>query len=264
MHTSYPNLSNAQTSRYRKLQQRKYRDREGLFIAEGLRTVEQIVRGGNLEVVCVLVLEGVFHEYEFLSSVRDVFVADKDQFAALCDTEHSQGIIAIVSIPTDVTPLSLSKITHGLILATDSIQDPGNLGSLYRSASWFGVDALILGKGSVDIYNTKTVRSTAGALGSVPTLSGFEMAAVLDEMMMTGWGVYLLDAGDGAISLSEVTPAAKSILVVGNEGNGISRQLYHDDRFMRVIIPGNADQVESLNAAISGSIALYEFATSRR
>jgi TrmH family RNA methyltransferase len=145
----------------------------------------------------------------------------------------------------------------GLIIATDAIQDPGNLGTIIRTASWFGVQGLLLGKGTVDHFHPKVVRSTAGATGSIPFIDR-DLKELLPLFEGRGWRVVLLDTGAGSSPLRELKTRGKTIIVVGNEANGIDPLLYVNGRKRtRISSPRKTESVESLNAAIATSIALY-------
>ncbi|MCH8524222.1 MAG: RNA methyltransferase [Balneolales bacterium] len=264
MNKQYPLLSKARWSSFRKLKQRKFRELEGKFLAEGLRTVQQIVDSGQLEIECIIFMEGVVLDFHALDASVSIYVVSAEQFCELADTQQSQGVVAVVMAPAGFHTDSFEHLDDGTLLVVDAIQDPGNMGALYRSAAWFGAKGFILGKGSVDLFNPKTVRSTAGALGSVPVVYGADIQEIFDTLLRFGWSIYLLDAGDGAVPLPDLKLTSKSVLVVGNEGNGIDPILRNDARYTRVLIPGNSHRVESLNAAISGSIALYSLIVNKK
>lgn len=256
-------ISKAQTSKLRKLRQRKYRDELGLFIAEGIRTVDQVVKLGKVRVEAVVVdaaqNDRVFSEIGTDLRGVPVFMADSHIFADLCDTEQSQGVLAVCEIPSEMGISDLSSIRGGFLLATDGVQDPGNLGTLFRTAAWFGAAGVLLGDGTVDLFNPKVVRSTVGAIGVLPWLR-MDLVEGLGFLRGSGWDVALLDVGEGAEELGRGGFAPKSIIVVGNEANGISLDLVQAG-FRRVFIPGRSDNVESLNASVAGAVAMYEISS---
>lgn len=247
--------SNNQIKLLRKLSQKKYREREGLFLAEGERTVEQVVENGLVEVETVFVEERFKVEENWFKGI-EVCVLEDEILAEVADTDNPQGILAVCKMPDEIQPEKLAN-QSGVIVATDAIQDPGNMGTILRTAAWFGAKALIAGKGTVDVYHPKVVRSTAGATGSIPVLSG-ELEDILAGLESAGWKALLLDGGEEAEPLGSVQPAKKTVLVVGNEGNGINRVLLHSGRKKVKIesAPGRG-KVESLNAAVAVSIALW-------
>lgn len=247
------NASNNEIKLLRKLARKKYRENEQRFVVEGERAVEQVLENGLVEVETVFVVEGkaVSDEWSAFSASIEADVLDE-----VADTENPQGILAVCKMPDEISTNELRE-KSGIIVATDAIQDPGNMGTILRTAAWFGAKALIAGKGNVDVYHPKVVRSTAGATGSIPVLSG-ELEEIFTELEANGWQILLLDGGAESVSLRSVQPAKKTIIVVGNEGNGISESLLHSDRTkVRIESAPGQDKVESLNAAIAVSIALW-------
>jgi TrmH family RNA methyltransferase len=245
--------SNNQISLLRKLNQRKHRVKEQLFLAEGERTIEQILVNGLIDVVDIFIKPSRLDRFANLH--KKMHLVEKAVFDEISDTESPQGIVAICRMPDEC---SCNKISpkNGLLVATDSIQDPGNLGTIIRTAVWYGAVGLILGAGSVDVYNPKVVRSTAGATGVLPVCSG-NLIDILPTLEKDGWQTLLLDASEGATSIHKQPKHAKIILVAGNEANGINPALIHPAR-KRVLLPASTPQqfVESLNAGVAMSIAL--------
>jgi TrmH family RNA methyltransferase len=249
--------SNNEIKLLRKLNRKKYREKELRFIVEGERAVEQVIENGLVEVETVFVAEG-----KAVSSQLSAFSVwvEPEVFDEVADTENPQGILAVCKMPDEIDPEELAN-ESGIIVVTDAIQDPGNMGTILRTAAWFGAKALIAGKGSVDVYNPKVVRSTAGATGSIPILSG-DLEEILREMEKSGWEILLLDGGGGSINLGSVQPKEKTVLVVGNEGNGINEVLLNTGlKKVKIESAGNTEKVESLNAAVAVSIALWAVAT---
>lgn len=245
--------SNNEIKLLRKLNRKKYREKEQRFIVEGERSVEQVVENGLVEVETVFVLEGKAVSDQL--SAISAFV-EEDVFSEVADTENPQGILAVCKMPKEINPEELAE-ESGIIVATDAIQDPGNLGTILRTAAWFGAKALIAGKGSVDVYHPKVVRSTAGATGSIPVITG-ELEEIFEELEKSGWEILLLDGGDESVNLGSVQPTPKTVLVVGNEGNGISEKLLNSRRKkIRIESAPGQEKVESLNAAVALSIALW-------
>ena len=246
--------SNNQIKQLRKLGQRKNREKQRLFFVEGKRAVEQVVENNLIEVLEIFVTEA--ESENFIASSKNVFVLESSTFNEVADTENPQGVLAVCKMPNEVDSLSLVQ-EKGIIVAFDRIQDPGNMGTMIRTASWFGAKAMIIGKGSVDIYNPKVVRSTMGATGVLPSATG-ELNTIFEQLEQQGWKVLLLDGNPGAMKLQDVGTHEKIILVVGNEANGIDPDLITENR-ARVMIPcfGDGMGVESLNAAMALGIALY-------
>lgn len=247
--------SNNEIKLLRKLNRKKYREKEQRFIVEGERAVEQVLEHGLVDVDTVFVAEG-FKVQEESFKGTEICVLEDPVFAEVADTENPQGILAICKMPDETQPETLAG-ESGIIVATDAIQDPGNMGTILRTASWFGAKALLAGKGSVDVYHPKVVRSTAGATGSIPVLTG-DLSEIFGNLEQSGWKIMLLDGGCESIPLRSVQPSGKTILVVGNEGNGIDKKLFNSGRKIVSIesAPGQQN-VESLNAAVALSIGLW-------
>jgi len=242
--------SNNQLKLWRKLQQTKYRKKEGLFLAEGERCVEQIVENGFLKVESIILEKGYRAGFEFEGAVFEV---EPSEFENLSDTDTPQGILAVCEVPDESDDLHQKQ--SGLIVAFDAVQDPGNVGTIIRTAAWFGAAGLLMGHGTADPLHPKVVRSTAGATGALDYVKG-DIAELIAEFENKGWRVYLMDGGSDSIKLQSIKPEKKSILVVGNEGNGISEELFISGR-TSVRIPGDDSVVESLNAAIAMGIGMY-------
>jgi TrmH family RNA methyltransferase len=242
-------LSRQKRTDIRKLSTKKHRISSGQFIAEGRRSVEQILRNGRLKVVAVIT-DG----REAPDTASPVHILTKADFAALRTTEQSQGVIAICERPPPMAASELIRAT-GVVLAVDGLQDPGNLGTLIRTAAWFGVAGLFLGSGTADPFQPKVVRSTAGATGAVPYATG-DIRSFLREAASAGRPVYALDGGPASSGLTEIKPDPAAVLVVGNEGMGLSDEV-RAAGYRSVAIRGLSDVVESLNAAVAAAIALH-------
>jgi TrmH family RNA methyltransferase len=295
--SSHSVLPKSLLKRYTALKQKKYRNRYQLFVAEGLRTVEQLIgtlnAGSSEEISCaaeaLILPESAFinanvkKEYEALigklnsaytgsaQQRPDVYTADAKSLSQLSDTRQTQGVIGIFQMPFEAHMQNWLAVLHhpestgtSLILALDDISDPGNMGTLCRSAAWFGFDGLMMSRGCVDLFNPKVVRSTAGALGNL-SFAECKLSEELKGLHDAGYHVFLLDLNAKAISIYDAfkhavnnhqdsSDALKLVIVIGNEAHGISQELR--EQFTAVFIPGSSSAVESLNAGVSGSIAM--------
>jgi len=248
--------SNRKLKEWKKLLMSKYRRKEGLFIAEGIRCVEQILETGSVEVKELLIEQGTRFDERLKTAGKPIYELESDDFQSVSDTDNPQGVVAVCKtpVPADIGELAQSD---GLIAVTDAIQDPGNLGTIIRTASWFGVSGLIFGTGTVDPFHPKVVRSTAGATGALPYATG-DLEQIFRDLEEKERKIYLLAGEGGAKPLGQIKPDKKSVLVVGNEANGISRSLMTPGR-EAVKIEGGSKNVESLNAGVALSIGLYRF-----
>ncbi|MDZ7806410.1 MAG: RNA methyltransferase [Gracilimonas sp.] len=250
------NASNNEIKLLRKLNRKKYREKEQRFIVEGERAVEQVLENSLVDVEAVFVGERIKVQEGWFKGVA-VRLLEADVLDEVADTENTQGILAVCKMPEEIQPEKLAG-ESGIIVATDAIQDPGNMGTILRTAAWFGARALIAGKGSVDVYHPKVVRSTAGATGSIPVLTG-DLEDIFRKLEGSGWEILLLDGGQGAEDLGSIQPTEKTVLVVGNEGNGISENILNSNRRkVKIESSPGQEKVESLNAAVAVSIALFQ------
>ncbi len=257
-------MSNSLQTTIRDLHLRRGRERRGLALAEGVRLLEEalaagvVVRGAAVSPV----LEGTPRGQALKAAleragVRLETVSDRD-LAALADTETPQGIIAIVEPRRwSWSDLAVSGARPALVLA--GVQDPGNVGTILRTALGLGAAGVVALRGTAELYNPKVVRGSMGALFRLPAI-----AATEEELL--AWagerGVELWVADmDGAPLPKASPPAAPLALVLGNEGAGVPEALAAR-AVRRVAIP-LAPDVESLNVATAAAILLYEVTRDR-
>ncbi|HZV12800.1 MAG TPA: RNA methyltransferase [Candidatus Kapabacteria bacterium] len=243
-------LSEARYTRLRALLQKKMREKYGEFIVEGKRLVAEALHSGwKVHFVCVQ--EERVDQLPFLSSQTvPVYTLPEDKFAEISATEHSQGVIAVLDAKNE--PLKIPTKEKSIVLALDSIADPGNVGTIIRSADWFGVDAVLLGKGCAELYNPKTVRSTMGSIFRVPTEES-NLFTTLPEYRKQGYQVYATTTSDTLLD-RKFSFAPKSLLLIGSEAEGISHELLAlADHKVTIKKYGGG---ESLNAAMATAVAL--------
>lgn len=243
----------------RKLSKRKHRYKEKLWLAEGMRCAEQILNNNPDAVLQIFISTDFSEAPSFIPSPAKIFSLEPNLLNSLSDTETPQGILAICKMPEEIQPRHIAANRIGVILALDAIQDPGNLGTIIRTASWFNVTAILAGTGTTDPFQPKTVRSTAGATGKIPIISG-KLTEMLTLFHTYQWEISLLDSDKESEPIQQVKKADKQILVFGNEGNGISHEIKNLG-FPSIEIPGNKKNVESLNVAMACGISLYHFST---
>ncbi|NTW11261.1 MAG: RNA methyltransferase [Chlorobiaceae bacterium] len=257
-----PAVSKARFKRYLKLHQKKYRESEGLFLAEGLRTVRELCMSmpsaGMLE--ALLVRDGSALDLEFAAKLKErIFSMTETECSRLAGTSTSQGIIGIFRKPDEEPGGGYGagkEKTASFIIAFDDVQDPGNAGTIMRTAAWFGCDALVWSSGSADPYNAKSVRSSAG---SIFALRHYQAVNLHDELeRLAGEGYTIVAASlDGRDFRDFTSWPAKLVLVIGNEANGVSgpvRETAH--RMVRIPHGGGKPRVESLNASVSAAILI--------
>lgn len=254
-------LSAAALKRFGKLQQKKYREEEGLFVAEGLRTVRELLLAMHEPAMLVALIFAPGHADDLDEAHQFAdrcYEADAAAFSRLSATENSQGVIAILRQPRfPGLDRQLAAPGGRFVVALDGVQDPGNAGTILRTAAWFGADALLCGPGTVDLYNPKTVRSSAGSLFSQPHYRTDDLALELHRLRAEGFELLSSSLEGEELSLSADLPRRK-VLVIGNEANGVTPEVQSlSDHLLRIPHKGPAPRVESLNAATSAAILIH-------
>lgn len=242
-------LSKAASKLIRKLSLKKNREETGLFIAEGEKVVYDLLHGG-LKAKLVVATDPALLEKKQLPENRCFCSAD--EMKSLSSLSSPPGLLAVFYQP-DKSPDSVLESGNRFLVA-DGIKDPGNLGTLIRTAHWFGLDGVIALNGCADLYNPKTVQSTMGSLGRIPVIypTGDEWMNMLEK-----GSIPLLGADLKGTPLNTIQPEKRFALVIGSESHGISREL--KDRIdSTIFIPplNEPNHPESLNAAVSAGIIL--------
>ena len=225
----------------------------GLCVAESFHLLEEALRS-DCEIDSVFATESVKSAVEAhvrgLKSIRVLVLAD-DLFRSISATEHSQGVIALVRPPQ----WNLDQLFRGLalVVALDGVQDPGNAGTIVRAAEAFGASGVAFLKGTVDPFNPKTVRASAGSVFRVPMVASLDERLLLAAIEQRKIDMYAMTPG-GILPLESCRMDRKSVLVIGSEGHGVSMHLRSKSIDVRIPTVG----VESLNAAMAATVALYE------
>lgn len=249
--------SNGRIKRIKSLEQKKNRLQEGVFVIEGIRIIDQAIEAGiSLEGIYISSSQagtdqGETQIEQYREKGIDVTEVADDIFREIQATVNGQGVVAIAPIPK-WNPDELFN-AGAPVLVLDRIQDPGNLGTMIRTADAAGFGAVICIKGTVDIYNDKVVRSTMGSMFSMPVIYVDEdsLALLLKDH---GYELYAADL-EAAQPYDQVEYGLRSALVIGNEGSGISERIRNMSH-AKVIIP-IFGQAESLNAAVAAGILMY-------
>lgn len=237
----------------------KERKEQGLFVVEGVKMFGEAPREW---------LAGVYVSEQFVSNeehrklLSDVpyeIVADS-VFRAVSDTQTPQGILAVVRMPKyTMDDMLRGDQTHLLIL--ESVQDPGNLGTMVRTGEGAGITGVVMNRTTVDLFNPKTIRSTMGSIYRVPFVVADDLEQTLQMLKKKGVRLYAAHLkGQKQYDAFDYTEATG--FLIGNEGNGLSDEIANAaDSYIRIPMEG---QVESLNAAISASLLMYECNRQRR
>jgi TrmH family RNA methyltransferase len=241
----------------RDLRRRKSRERNGLFVAEGVRTVEELARA-PLTVEAVLFTERAVADMRagmviraFESRGVPIVPVTDAEFESAADTERPQGLLAIARQPTQALDALPVRETMRL-LVLDAIQDPGNVGTLVRTAAALGADGVVALPGTVDLWNAKVVRSAVGTQFRFPVVEA-AVAALGEYLDSHGIALWGTDAGGTPLDAVAVSP--RIAVAVGNEGAGLSAALRA--RCSTVVSLPMAPDVESFNVAVAAGIVLY-------
>ena len=252
------------------LKDKKGRDAEGVFIAEGEKLTYEALEAG-LPVVKILVAESKAEK--ILSKLKElslrglgdnsaVQVLGDDAFLKISTENAPQGVISIIKHLDFFRQLDIiykeefSQKVCGRSIALCSVRDPGNLGSAIRSAVAFGVEHIILSSDCADVYNPKTVRGAMGSLFRVKVTRVSDMKDYIFAMQANGRRVYSAELSDGAKSLGEVPLSKWDAVIIGNEGHGVPKDV--SDACDGAIYIPISSKTESLNASVAAAIFMWE------
>jgi RNA methyltransferase, TrmH family len=240
-------VKNQKVKQWRKLQTKKEREATGTFMIEGLHLVEEALKTKEM-IKDLIVSEDTTLPTHWNVDQLNIILVTKEVMKAISDTEAPQGIAAICEFQKQHEADSWEKV-----LFVDGVQDPGNLGTIIRTADAAGIDGIILGEGTVDHYNSKVIRSSQGSIFHLPIVNGnlMEWFQVYNEKQIPIYGTSL----QNGVSYREATPTEQFCLIIGNEGSGVDRELLQKTtKNLYIPIYGGA---ESLNVGIATGILLY-------
>jgi TrmH family RNA methyltransferase len=242
-------VSKSQIKLVKSLQHKKFRDELGLFVAEGEKCVSELTKA-----------------FELVHLFRESENATRIEIEQMSGLKTPQGTIAVFR-QREASNLQTLKPSNSLTLALDGIQDPGNLGTIIRTCDWFGVHDIVCSLDTADCYNPKVVQATMGALARVrvhyvdlpkwlSAISNQQSAITIYGTLLDGKNMY-----EELSNLQTLKPSNNAVIVMGNEGNGISKEVR---KLVTLPIripsyPKNAETSESLNVSIATAIVLAEF-----
>lgn len=238
--------SNNLVKQIKKLQQKKYRTSS--YLIEGWHLLEEAVKSG-VSIEHVLVVE----EYvDRVSQLEKVTVVSPEIIQDLTDSKSPQGVIAQLALPSQDLPERL----EGKFLVLEDVQDPGNVGTIIRTADAAGFDSVFLTDKSADIYNMKVLRSMQGSHFHLP-IYRLPIEDILSTLRNNQVEILATTLSSQSVDYREVSPEANFALVMGNEGQGISDFVSEEaDQLVHITMPG---QAESLNVAIAAGILVFSF-----
>ncbi len=275
MHRFTPDTpSKADIKLIRSLGQKKFREEHGLFVVEGVKMVEEALQQKRFEVAAVYYTEVIGQEamsrMTLLSSPSPALAVLRKEAAggfditALISDMQNRSVAAIPAPDTtgEVAGKYAADGSRVLMIALDSIRDPGNMGTIMRIADWFGVQHIFASPDCVDIYNPKTVQASMGAIFRKP-VHYVDLQQTVRELTAAGVAVYATTLEGGRNIYSETLRRDHTLVIMGSENNGVSPELLSIVPDRLFIPPYPIDSLgstsESLNVAIATSIICYEF-----
>lgn len=261
-------ISKAQAKLVRSLQHKKFRDETGLFVAEGEKCIEELRKAFPLE---MLVVSTEYRPAAPDSIQTDILLASQTEIAQMSSLRTPQGSLAVFKKgQRDHVQCTKEEERETLVLALDGVQDPGNLGTIIRTCDWFGVHDIFCSPDTADCYNPKVVQATMGALARV-RVHYVDLPQWIEEYriqnteyrpiygtLLEGRNMYDVLQRERSVSAQR----ERSIIVMGNEGNGISpevRPFITHPVFIPSYSKEASERIESLNVAIATAIVLAEF-----
>ncbi|EGT3615193.1 RNA methyltransferase [Clostridium perfringens] len=235
----------------KKLKEKKHRIKSNKYLIEGLRFVEEAIKS-KVSIDSIIFTESFKEKNQefFLNVNEDIKLIQMNEalLKQLCSTENPQGVVGVINMQN-------KELKNGeLVVLVDKVQDPGNMGTIIRTAHAAGAAGIVMTKGTVDIYNDKTLRSTMGSIFYIPVVEDDSLEYV-KSLKADGYRL-VVSSLQGENNFFEENLQGKIIIAVGNEGNGISDEVYEiADIKVKIPMPGEA---ESLNVAVATSVMIYE------
>ena len=241
----------------RKLKDKKYRDESNEYVVEGVKLVEEAVKE-NAKIKQIIVCEDTTRTYEIpthimleIAKYECISVSDKI-FNIITQVTNPQGIMAIIEKNAQNAKIDY---TQDIIVVLDDVQDPGNLGTILRTVDSIGLNQIIVSKGTADAFNSKVVRSTMGAIFRIKIIEVENLAQAIKEMRKHHFKL-MVTSLQTKNSIYDID-FYKKIIVIGNEGNGVSKEI-QDMADEKAKIP-MLGRTESLNASVAAGVVMYEY-----
>lgn len=248
---------NEKIKEIKKLKTLKYRNEKKQYIIEGTKLIEEAINEG-IDIDAIVVCEECIREKTIDSKLMyeiakyDCIYVTKSIFEGLTDVVNPQGLLAIINKKETLEEI---KFDEDVIVILDSIQDPGNLGTILRTIDSVGLKQVIISNTTADVFNSKVVRSTMGAIFRVNIVKSNDLVKTISQVKKHGYKV-LATSLDANKSLYEID-LKKVAIVVGNEANGISKNVL-EAASEKMLIP-MLGKTESLNASVATAVVLYEY-----
>lgn len=241
----------------RKLKDKKYRDEYNEYVVEGIKIVEEAVKE-NVKIKQIIICNDTTKTYEIpthimleIAKYECIYVTDKI-FNLITQVTNPQGIMSIIEKNSEKNQIDY---TQDIILVLDDVQDPGNLGTILRTADSIGLNQIVVSKGTADAFNSKVVRSTMGAIFRIKIIETQDLIRTIKEMKKHHFKL-MVTSLQTENSIYDIN-FNKKIIVIGNEANGVSKEI-QDMADEKAKIP-MFGRTESLNASVAAGIVMYEY-----
>ena len=224
-------MTKAKLKELKELTHKKYRDEQRKFIVEGMRFLHEAA-GSDFQILEVFYTDAVEKDSTGKSTLQalkkktsELYKVTTRELEAISDTVTAQGIVAIAR-QKEFSAEKMLKCPDGqcTLVAFDGVSDPGNVGTMVRTCDWFGVNGILVGRDSVELYNPKVLRSTMGGVFHLPIADGVDLPSAISKAKELGFKIYVTDT-EGETHFDHVTYDSKSLIVIGNEACGDSEQV---------------------------------------
>jgi len=241
-------LSKSQISFIRSLHQKKYRKEHGLFIVEGIKSIKEFFQS-SYQIHTIYYNSEQYNLLPKLPANINLFEVKNAELDKISTLQTPQGFLALVHIPKN-RELALKALKNQFTLVLDGVQDPGNMGTIIRTADWFGFKNIICSADCVEVFNPKTVQATMGSLARV-NIYETDLPALLEKNTIPVFGALL----DGE-SIYKTQWGTEGLVILGNEGKGISAEVIK--KINKPVTIPRIGEAESLNVAVSAAIFCAE------
>lgn len=248
---------NEQIKQIKKLKDKKYRDENKKYLVEGTRLIEDAIQEKadiDTIIICEECIKKETLESKLLYEIAkyNCIYVNKTIFDSITDVKNPQGVMAVMNQKEKQTKIDYKQ---DVIVILDNIQDPGNMGTILRTVDSVGLNQIIISKNSADVYNTKVIRSTMGAIFRINIIESDDLTKTLKTVQKNGFTVMTTDL-HAQESIYDIE-YSKTAIIIGNEANGVSKELLQiADKRIKIPMLG---KTESLNASVATGIILYEY-----
>ncbi|WP_316736480.1 RNA methyltransferase [Pedobacter aquatilis] len=241
-------LSKSQISFIKSLHQKKYRKENSLFLVEGIKSIKEFIQS-NYQIHTIFYNTEQYHLLPKLPANINLFEVNNAELSKISTLQTPQGFLAVVHFPK-TSAVDLKSLKNQFTIILDGVQDPGNLGTIIRTADWFGFKKIICSDDCVEVYNPKTVQATMGSLARV-NIYYENLVSILDKTDIPVFGA-LLDGN----SIYKVDWGNEGLIILGNEGKGITTEVI--EKINKPVTIPRIGAAESLNVAVSAAIFCAE------